>query len=197
MQLKKFVENERQIILIKNPIVGNFDAEYQKAIIGSENADTEEKKAKLKKLLAEYDSVLKDKHICEAYLVEAETIDKVLKMPEEERKKIYLLNQNRGNDEFYIEHGNELLVEASFIPKDEDFKDEYPKLVSAVISDEYYVNMMIAWYLATALAKQWTATIPYLEERRLSEWVHRKTIQKAVESYRISPEQKIYLKSLR
>ena len=80
---------------------------------------------------------------------------------------------------------------------DEEFKDEYPKLVSAVSSDEYYVNMMIAWYLATALAKQWTTTIPYLEERRLSEWVHRKTIQKAVESYRISPEQKIYLKSLR
>ena len=80
---------------------------------------------------------------------------------------------------------------------DEDFKEEYIQLVAGVKSEEYYVNMMIAWYLATALAKQWTATIPYLEERRLSEWVHRKTIQKAVESYRISPEQKIYLKSLR
>ena len=55
----------------------------------------------------------------------------------------------------------------------------------------------IFWYLATALAKQWEATIPYLEERRLPEWVHRKTIQKAIESYRITPEQKVYLKSLR
>ena len=80
---------------------------------------------------------------------------------------------------------------------DEDFKEEYIKLVTEVESDEYYVNMMIAWYLATALAKQWDAAIPYLRERRLSPWVHKKTIQKAVESYRITEEQKRYLKSLR
>lgn len=65
------------------------------------------------------------------------------------------------------------------------------------VSDEYYVNMMIAWYLATALARQWDTVIPYLEERRLSPWLHRKTIQKAVESYRITPEQKVYLRKLR
>ena len=75
---------------------------------------------------------------------------------------------------------------------DEDFRPEYLKLAADVRSEEYYVNMMIAWYLATALAKQWDATIPYIEERRLPEWVHRKTIQKAVESYRITPEQKVY-----
>ena len=80
---------------------------------------------------------------------------------------------------------------------DEDFRPEYLKMAADVESEEYYVNMMIAWYLATALAKQWDATIPYLEERKLSEWVHRKTIQKAIESYRITPEQKIYLKTLR
>ena len=80
---------------------------------------------------------------------------------------------------------------------DEDFKPEYIELVASVQSEEYYVNMMIAWYLATALAKQWDATIPYLEERKLSPWVHRKTIQKAVESFRITSEQKVYLKSLR
>lgn len=80
---------------------------------------------------------------------------------------------------------------------DEDFRSEYPEWVTGVNSEEYYVNMMIAWYLATALAKQWDAVIPYLEERRLSPWVHRKTIQKAVESYRITPEQKVYLKGLR
>ena len=59
------------------------------------------------------------------------------------------------------------------------------------------LNMMIAWYMATALAKQWDAAVPYIQERRLSEWVHRKSIQKAVESYRITPEQKEYLKGLR
>lgn len=80
---------------------------------------------------------------------------------------------------------------------DEDFKEEYIQLVASVKSEEYYVNMMIAWYMATALAKQWDAAIPYIQERRLSEWVHRKSIQKAVESYRITPEQKEYLKGLR
>ncbi len=80
---------------------------------------------------------------------------------------------------------------------DADFKEEYVKLVIDIESDEYYVNMMIAWYLATALAKQWDAVIPYLREHKLSSWVHKKTIQKAVESYRITEEQKRYLKSLR
>ena len=80
---------------------------------------------------------------------------------------------------------------------DEDFKEEYIQLVAGVKSEEYYVNMMIAWYMATALPKQWDAAIPYIQEHRLSEWVHRKSIQKAVESYRITPEQKDYLKGLR
>ena len=80
---------------------------------------------------------------------------------------------------------------------DEDFKEEYIQLVASVKSEEYYVNMMIAWYMATALAKQWDAAVPYIQEHRLSEWVHRKSIQKAVESYRITPEQKEYLKGLR
>lgn len=80
---------------------------------------------------------------------------------------------------------------------DEDFDPEYVRLVAGVKSDEYYVNMMIAWYMATALAKQWDTVIPYIEEHRMSDWVHRKTIQKAVESYRITDEQKKYLKGYR
>lgn len=80
---------------------------------------------------------------------------------------------------------------------DEDFKEEYIQIVAGVKSEEYYVNMMIAWYMATALAKQWNTVIPYIEQRKLSPWVHRKTIQKAVESYRITDEHKIYLKSFR
>ena len=80
---------------------------------------------------------------------------------------------------------------------DEDFAPEYPAMVAEVVSEEYYVNMMIAWYFATALAKQWDSVIPYLEERKLSPWVHKKTIQKAIESYRITPEQKEYLRTLR
>lgn len=80
---------------------------------------------------------------------------------------------------------------------DTDFDPEYVRIVAEVKSDEYYVNMMIAWYMATALAKQWDAVIPYIEEHRMSDWVHRKTIQKAVESYRITDDQKRYLKGYR
>ena len=80
---------------------------------------------------------------------------------------------------------------------DEDFTPEYLKKVAAVISEEYYVNMMRAWYFATALAKQYEATVKLLEERQLDTWTHNKTIQKAVESYRITPEQKEYLRTLK
>ena len=80
---------------------------------------------------------------------------------------------------------------------DRDFKPEYLEEVASVRSEEYYVNMMIAWYFATALAKQWEAALPYLEGRRLPLWVHRKAIQKAVESYRIQEGQKAYLKGLK
>ena len=80
---------------------------------------------------------------------------------------------------------------------DDNFSREHLKLISQISSDEYYINMMIAWYFATALSKQYESTIGYIEERKLSDRVHRKTIQKAVESYRISDEVKTYLKSLR
>ena len=80
---------------------------------------------------------------------------------------------------------------------DEDFKPEYLELAAVIRSDEYYVNMVVAWYFATALAKQWDATVPYIEKRRLAPWTHNKTIQKARESYRITPEQKEYLKTLK
>ena len=80
---------------------------------------------------------------------------------------------------------------------DEDFKTSYLTKVSKIRSDEYYVNMMTAWYFATALAKQYDATLPYIEKQKLDIWTHNKTIQKAVESYRITPEQKAYLKTLK
>ena len=80
---------------------------------------------------------------------------------------------------------------------DEDFTPEYLEWVAAVRSEEYYVNMMIAWYFATALAKQYDAALPILLEQRLAPWTHNKTIQKAIESYRITDEQKAYLRSLK
>ena len=80
---------------------------------------------------------------------------------------------------------------------DEDFDLRYCERIADLRSDEYYVNMMIAWYFATALAKQWDAVLPYIENKRLDTWTHSKTIQKAVESYRITPGQKEYLKTLK
>jgi 3-methyladenine DNA glycosylase AlkD len=80
---------------------------------------------------------------------------------------------------------------------DEAFSMEYPELVASIRSEEYYVKMVVAWYFATALAKQYDAVLPYLTEHRLDGWTHNKTIQKAVESYRITKEQKEYLRTLK
>lgn len=80
---------------------------------------------------------------------------------------------------------------------DEDFDPEWPKMVLAIQSEEYYVKMMIAWYFATALAKQYEAVLPILEGKCLDTWTHNKAIQKALESYRISAGQKQYLRTLK
>lgn len=80
---------------------------------------------------------------------------------------------------------------------DEDFRVEYLEIPAAVHSEEYYVNMMIAWFYATALAKQWDVAVGYIEKKCLDPWTHNKTIQKARESYRITREQKEYLKTLK
>ena len=77
------------------------------------------------------------------------------------------------------------------------FDLKYPKMVAAIRSEEYYINMMIAWYFATALAKQYDAVLPFITAKKLDVWTHNKAIQKAVESYRITPEQKAYLKTLK
>lgn len=80
---------------------------------------------------------------------------------------------------------------------DDKFDSKYADMVASVRSEEYYVNMMIAWYFATALAKQYDSIIPYIEQKRLNAWTHNKAIQKSVESYRITPELKAYLKTLK
>ena len=99
-----------------------------------------------------------------------------------------------ASDECYtVRFGIGMLME-HFL--DDDFVPAYPEMAAAVVSEEYYVRMMIAWYFATALAKQYDAAIPYVEENRLDSWTHNKTIRKAFESYRIDPDKKAYLRSL-
>ena len=80
---------------------------------------------------------------------------------------------------------------------DDDFKEEYLEVVANKRGEDYYLKMMVAWYFATALAKQYDATIKYFEDHKLDDWVHKKAIQKAVESYRVTDEHKEYLKTLK
>ena len=79
----------------------------------------------------------------------------------------------------------------------EDFKPEYLDWVAKVDGEDYYIKMMVAWYFATALAKRYDESVVYIEERRLEPWTHKKAIQKAIESYRVSDEHKDYLKTFR
>ena len=99
-----------------------------------------------------------------------------------------------SSEEYTIRFGLEMLM-SHFL--DDDFRPEYLEIAAAVRSDKYYVNMMTAWFFATALTKQWDSTIAYIENSKLDTWVHNKTIQKARESFRISDEQKQYLNKLK
>ena len=99
-----------------------------------------------------------------------------------------------SEDEYTVRFGIEMLM-SHFL--DDAFKPDYLSIPAGVVRDEYYINMMLAWFFATALSKQWGSTISYLLDNRLGSWVHNKTIQKAIESYRITDEQKEYLRTLR
>lgn len=107
-----------------------------------------------------------------------------------EQIKIWLAATHTYTIRFGIEMLLSFYLEEAFAP-------EHLTWVAAIRSEEYYVNMMIAWYFATALAKQYDTTLPYIEKKRLASWTHNKTIQKAIESYRITDAQKAYLRTLK
>ncbi len=107
-----------------------------------------------------------------------------------EEIKLWLASEHT----YTVRFGLEMLM-THFL--DEDFKEEYLDWAAEIRSNEYYVNMMIAWYFATALAKQYEAALPYIENRRLDSWVHNKSIQKAIESYRVADWQKDHLRKLK
>lgn len=114
------------------------------------------------------------------------------KYPEEVYKKVKMWM--RSDRVYTVRYGIGLLM-SNYL--DEKFSPEMIGLVADIHSEEYYINMMCAWYMATALAKQEEAALPYLTGRKFSAWVHNKAIQKAVESRRIAPEMKTYLKTLK
>ncbi len=118
---------------------------------------------------------------------------KVLK---KEPKKLlkYIKKWIKSKDVYAVRYAINLLM--SFY-LDDNFDKDYLKIVANIRSDEYYINMMKAWYFATALAKQYKETLPYIENNVLDIWTHNKTIQKSIESFRISNEQKQYLRTLK
>lgn len=106
----------------------------------------------------------------------------------------YLMEWIKSDDTYTVRFAIVTLM-SQFL--DDDFKSDYLDIVSSVKSDEYYINMAIAWYFATALAKQYDATISYIENGKLDQWTHNKSIQKAIESYRVTEEHKDYLRTLK
>lgn len=106
----------------------------------------------------------------------------------------YIKKWLRSNHIYTIRFGIRMLMNEYL---ESDFKEEYLRLVADIKNEEYYVKMMIAWYFATALAKRYDSTIVYLENKKLDIWIHNKTIQKSLESYRIGKIEKEYLKKLK
>ena len=118
---------------------------------------------------------------------------KVLKK-DPEKLLMHIKEWIRSENVYAVRYGINLLM--SFF-LDEHFKEEYHSLVANIKSEEYYINMMRAWYFATALSKKYNETLPYIEKKVLDPWTHNKAIQKATESLRITKEQKVYLKTLK
>lgn len=196
---------KEQVIGIRTPVLRKFAKEYVK---------TEEAAEFIKILPHEYYeennlhmliiSAIRDYEMCIAeierflpFIDNWATCDMPVPRCFYENKEDVLERAKRwikSDEAFTVRYGIGVLM-SMFL--DEDFDPEYPRLVASVRSEQYYVNMMIAWYFATALAKKWDEVIPFIEKRQLDKWTHNKAIQKAVESYRITSEQKAYLKSLK
>lgn len=107
---------------------------------------------------------------------------------------VYIKEWLKSDETYTIRFAVGMLMEHFLV---DDYDTAYPEMVAAIRSDEYYVNMMRAWYFATALAKQYDSAVRFIEEKKLDKWTHNKAIQKSVESYRITPDQKSYLRSLK
>lgn len=147
--------------------------------------------------IKDYDSCLKEVERFLPYVDNWATCDQMSPKVFKKHKKELLKSIRTwiASEETYtIRFGIKMLME-HFL--DEDFDPVYLKMVAKLRSEEYYVNMMIAWYFATALAKQYNVAVSFIEKQKLDLWTHNKTIQKAIESYRITAEQKDYLRSLK
>lgn len=194
-----------KIIGVRTPIVRKLAKEYSKHTeIGQFLNDLPHKYYDENNLhgfiiaeIRDYDSVIK--HVSELlpYIDNWATCD--LLSPKAFRKNRDRLKSDietwLSSDEVYTKRFAIEMIMSHFL--DGDFDESYLPRIAEIRSDEYYIKMMQAWFFATALAKQWDCAVKIIEERRLDEWTHRKAIQKSVESFRITKEQKEYLKSLK
>ena len=148
-------------------------------------------------LIRDYDRALAETEAFLPYINNWATCDCFCPKVFAKHKKELLVPIRRWLDSgevYTVRYGMEMLMRYYL---EEEFKLEYPGKVAAIRSEEYYVNMARAWYFATALAKKYDQVLPFLEEQKMDVWTHNKTIQKAIESYRIMPEQKEYLRTLK
>ena len=147
--------------------------------------------------LKDYDRCIKEVNSFLPYIDNWATCDQLSPKVFKKHKEELLLSVKtwiKSKDTYTVRFAIGMLMQYFL---DEEFDKSYPEIVAKIKSDEYYINMMRAWYFATALAKQYDAIIPYIEKNVLDKWTHNKTVQKAIESYRIADEQKEYLKSLK
>ncbi|MBQ3841143.1 MAG: DNA alkylation repair protein [Ruminiclostridium sp.] len=153
--------------------------------------------AQLINAMKDFDECMRETERFLPFIDNWETCDSLAPKVFKKNKPVLLQKsaQWRGSDHTYtIRFGIGVLMRYFL---DDDFAVEYAEAAASVISEEYYVNMMIAWYFATALAKHYDEVLPFIEKHRLGKWTHNKTIQKAVESYRVSDEHKTYLSTLK
>ena len=147
--------------------------------------------------LKDYDKCVKEVDIFLDYVDNWATCDqmspKIFKKHLEELR-IKILEWINSNQTYKIRFGVSMLLEFYL---DDCFKESDLEIVSNIKSDEYYVNMMVAWYFSTSLVKQYNSAIKYIENKKLDKFCHNKTIQKAIESFRISDEKKDYLRTLK
>ena len=197
--------NKEKVIGIRTPVLRKFAKEFGKTpdakafleMLPHEYYEENNLHAFLVEQMKTYDEVIAALDRFLPYVDNWATCDgmnpKILgKYPDRLIKDAYRWMQS---DKTYVKRYGIGVIMRCFL--DDNFKTEYLDIVSDIRSDEYYINMMTAWFFATALAKQYERTLPYIEGRKLCVWTHNKAIQKAVESYRITDDQKKYLKMLK
>ena len=147
--------------------------------------------------IKDYERCMKEVEIFLPYIDNWATCDQMSPKVFKKNKEDLLVHINKwiASQETYSVRFGVVMLMTHYL--EEDFDLTYPNLVADIQSEEYYINMARAWYFATALAKQYEAVLPFIESQRLDAWTHNKAIQKSIESYRITPEQKAYLRTLK